>query len=43
MLERGGNHLLVPSCPHPVEGSIPIIPPDTSNDHESAYSHLEIT
>jgi hypothetical protein len=35
MLEEGGNHLPVPlvECLRPVEGLIPVAPPNTSNDH----------
>jgi hypothetical protein len=35
MLEEGGNHLPVPpmECPRPVKGSVPVAPPDISNNH----------
>jgi hypothetical protein len=40
MLEGGGNHLPLPSmeCPRPVEGSILVLPPVISNDHNQHTS-----
>jgi hypothetical protein len=34
-MDNGGDHLpsLPVGCPRPVEGPIPITPPDTPNDH----------
>jgi len=41
ILEGTGNHLPGPPlrCPRPVKGSIPVTPPDTSNDHKLAHLH----
>jgi hypothetical protein len=50
MLGEGGNHLPVSpvECPHSVEGPIPVVPPDISNDHnqrtriKQPYNHHHI-